>query len=181
MYDQKVNMFTKPRKKGSLNETVRNSLAFSRDVSKNNVLSFELERTKDAILKLKSELAEKNKEISLLKVKNAKQEKHMQRTIKSLEEIMKHVDKSTLVSLSVLQKNRSASSSDFNKKANLSQGNYLSQSNYYYDSGDEDNNNNNNQQLCLSDDDHNNNKDLPPLKDLIHLSEEQKRSMKNII
>ena len=139
MYDQKVNMFTKPRKKGSLNETVRNSLAFSRDVSNNNVLSFELERTKDAILKLKSELAEKNKEISLLKVKNAKQEKHMQRTIKSLEEIMKHVDKSTLVSLSVLQKNRSASSSDFNKKANLSQGNYLSQSNYYYDSGDEDN------------------------------------------
>ena len=117
--------------KGKRLSQERNS-AYSREIAKQNLITFELERTKDSLIKLKSELTEKNKEISLLKVKNIKSEKELQKTMRTLGEILKQCDRSTIQSFQII-----------NKKS---------------DSKTE----------------------LPPLKDMIHLNENQQNQMEKM-
>lgn len=61
--------------------------------AKSNAMEFELEQARETIMKLRNELTNKKKEISLLKVnKNRGEGEHM-KTIKILEEILKKCDK----------------------------------------------------------------------------------------
>ena len=106
MYEQRINSISKSRKKSALNTSLHSSNSYNLDLSKTSSLNLELERTKDTIIKLKSELIEKNKEIAMLKVKNVKQEREMQKTFKNLDDIMKNIDKETLVSISMLNKTK---------------------------------------------------------------------------
>ena len=174
MYEQRINSISKSRKKSALNTSLHSSNSYNLDLSKTSSLNLELERTKDTIIKLKSELIEKNKEIAMLKVKNVKQEREMQKTFKNLDDIMKNIDKETLVSISML--NKTKKTKERKNRRVLSQGNIHSKNNFLYESIDEDNSNHNNNSVMDE-----SNENLPPLKDMIHFTEEQKRSMKNII
>ena len=71
------------------------SSTYSLAVTKSNAMEFELEQAKDTIIKLRNELTNKNKEISLLKVDRNRGEGEHMKTIKILEEILKKCDKST--------------------------------------------------------------------------------------
>ena len=60
-----------------------------------NVLQFELDRTRDNIIKLRTELFNKTKEISLLKVQKNKKDNEHQHIVKVLDDILKQCDQST--------------------------------------------------------------------------------------
>ena len=105
---------------------------YSREIAKQNIMTFELERTKDSIIKLKTELTEKNKEIALLKVKNIKCEKELQKTMRTLGEILKQCDRSTVQSFQIINKKKDSKT------------------------------------------------ELPPLKDMIHLNEDQQNQIEKM-
>ena len=62
---------------------------------KANILQFELDRSRDTIMKLRTEIFNKTKEISLLKVQKNKKDNEHQHIVKVLEDILKQCDQST--------------------------------------------------------------------------------------
>ena len=59
------------------------------------ILQFELDRTRDIIMKLRTEIFNKTKEISLLKVQKNKKDNEHQHIVKVLDDILKQCDQST--------------------------------------------------------------------------------------
>ena len=84
---------------------------YNKTKEKINMLEFELERNRDIIIRLRSELAAKNKEISLLKVNKNKKSEEYQKTMRVIEEILKQCDQSTTAGFNVIE--NSLSSSDY--------------------------------------------------------------------
>lgn len=68
---------------------------FFQNQEKIAALQFELDRTRDTIMKLRTELLNKTKEISLLKVQKNKKDNEHQHIVKVLEDILKQSDQST--------------------------------------------------------------------------------------
>ena len=62
---------------------------------KANNLQFELDRNREIIMKLRTELLNKKNEINMLKVKKNKKDGQQQRILRTLEEILKQSDQST--------------------------------------------------------------------------------------
>ena len=78
--------------------------AYNKTIDKLSMLEFEVEHHRDTIIHLRAELANKNKEISLLKVNNNKKSEQYQKTIKVMKEILKQCDKSTTSGFNVIEK-----------------------------------------------------------------------------
>ena len=68
-----------------------------------NMLEFELERNRDTIIKLRSEIVLKDKEISLLKVNKNKKHEEYNKTMKIIEEILKQCDQSTTTGFTAIE------------------------------------------------------------------------------
>ena len=71
------------------------SAGFIQSNEKANILQFELDRSRDTILKLRTDLLNKNKEISMLKVQKNKKDDEHQRILRVIDEILKQSDQST--------------------------------------------------------------------------------------
>ena len=71
------------------------TLGFNQSNEQANNLEFELERRRETIMKLRSHLLSKQKEISILKVQKNKADDEHQRILRNLEEILKQSDQST--------------------------------------------------------------------------------------
>ena len=71
------------------------SSGFIQSNEKANILQFELDRNRDTIMKLRTELLNKNKEISMLKVQRNKKDDEHQRILRTIEEILKQCDQTT--------------------------------------------------------------------------------------
>ena len=69
--------------------------SFFQSNEKVNSLQFELDRTRETILKLRTEILNKEKEISLLKVQKNKKDNEHQHIVKVLDDILKQSDQST--------------------------------------------------------------------------------------
>ena len=95
-----------------------NQGTYNKTKEKINMLEFELERNRDIIIRLRAELASKNKEISLLKVNKNKKSEEYTKIMRVIEEILKQCDQSTTAGFNVIE--NSLSNSDFynNKKMN---------------------------------------------------------------
>ena len=89
---------------------------YNKAKEKISMLEFELERNRDIIISLRSELASKNKEISLLKVNKNKKSEEYQKTMRVIEEILKQCDQSTTAGFNVIE--NSISNRDFNSYLN---------------------------------------------------------------
>ena len=91
---------------------------YNKTKEKINMLEFELERNRDIIIRLRAEIAAKNKEISLLKVNKNKKSEEYVKIMRVIEEILKQCDQSTSAGFNVIE--NSLSNSDFynNKKIN---------------------------------------------------------------
>ena len=85
---------------------------YNKTKEKISMLEFELERNRDIIIKLRAELASKNKEISLLKVNKNKKTEEYQKTMRVIEEILKQCDQSTTAGFNVIE--NSISNADYN-------------------------------------------------------------------
>ena len=85
---------------------------YNKTKEKISMLEFELERNRDIIIRLRSELASKNKEISLLKVNKNKKSEEYQRIMRVIEEILKQCDQSTNAGFNAIE--NSLSNSDYN-------------------------------------------------------------------
>ena len=68
---------------------------FFQNNEKANILQFELDRSRDTIMKLRTEILNKTKEISLLKVQKNKKDNEHQHIVKVLDDILKQSDQST--------------------------------------------------------------------------------------
>ena len=89
---------------------------YNKTKEKISMLEFELERNRDIIIRLRSELAAKNKEISLLKVNKNKKTEEYQKIMRVIEEILKQCDQSTTAGFNVIE--NSISNRDFNSYLN---------------------------------------------------------------
>ena len=89
---------------------------YSKTKEKINMLEFELERNRDIIIRLRAELASKNKEISLLKVNKNKKSEEYTKIMRVIEEILKQCDQSTSAGFNVIE--NSLSNSDYNINTN---------------------------------------------------------------
>ena len=68
------------------------SRVYSKNYEKANALEFELDRSKDIIMKLKNDIINKNKELNLLKInRNIIEEEHF-KTVNTLKEFLKRSD-----------------------------------------------------------------------------------------
>ena len=124
---------------------------FTPSNEKASFLQFELERNRDTIMKLRTELLNKNKEISMLKVqKNKKDDEHL-RILRTLEEILKQCDQSTGAGFKALES-------------------FLRSKNTNNNSSKDETKNNNKEEERLDE-----------IKEMIHLNEEQKNTLKDII
>jgi hypothetical protein len=91
---------------------------YSKTKEKISMLEFELERSRDIIISLRTELASKNKEISLLKVNKNKKSEEYQKIMRVIEEILKQCDQSTNAGFNAIENNilnSDNSPSNFNK------------------------------------------------------------------
>ena len=68
---------------------------FFQNNEKANILQFELDRSRDTIMKLRTEILNKTKEISLLKVQKNKKDNEHQHIVKVVDDILKQCDQST--------------------------------------------------------------------------------------
>ena len=68
---------------------------FYQNQEKTTTLQFELDRTRDTIMKLRTDLFNKTKEITLLKVQKNKKDNEHQHIVKVLDDILKQSDQST--------------------------------------------------------------------------------------
>ena len=64
---------------------------YNKTKEKMSMLEFELERNRDIIIKLRAELASKNKEISLLKVNKNRKSEEYEKSMRVIEEILNNV------------------------------------------------------------------------------------------
>ena len=71
------------------------SSGFIQSNEKANILQFELDRSRETLMKLRTDLLNKNKEISMLKVQKNKKDDEHQRILRILEDILKQSDQST--------------------------------------------------------------------------------------
>ena len=78
---------------------------YNKTKEKISMLEFELERNRDIIIRLRSELAAKNKEISLLKVNKNKKTEEYQKIMRVIEEILKQCDQSTTAEFNIIENN----------------------------------------------------------------------------
>ena len=69
--------------------------AFNKMTQKNEQMSFELEKYKDEIMKLKQKLNNQNNEIKLLKVTNNKKDDDFNKMLKIFQDVLNKTDKST--------------------------------------------------------------------------------------
>ena len=96
---------------------------FNKNNEKIDMLQFDLETTKDTIIKLKSELLSKNKEINSLKVnKDDKSLEHLY-TLKVIATVLKLLDGDPSKEASSDQKNENENSSNINNNSNASNNN----------------------------------------------------------
>ena len=77
---------------------------FKKSNEKMSTLEFELERNKDIIIKLRADLASKNKEISLLKVHKNRTQAEYQKSMRVIEEILKQCDQMTIAGFNTIEK-----------------------------------------------------------------------------
>ena len=89
---------------------------YNKTKEKISMLEFELERNRDIIIRLRSELDAKNKEISLLKVNKNKKTEEYQKIMRVIEEILKQCDQSTTAGFNAIE--NSISNRDFNSYLN---------------------------------------------------------------
>ena len=148
--------------------------AYNKTIDKISMLEFELEHHRDTIIHLRAELANKNKEISLLKVNNNKKNDQYNKAMKVMEEILKQCDKSTSSGFSVIEK--SVLNMDLNNETNINKNKNINNIN----------NNNNSNTINFK----NNNSvkknikikpDLPQIGNLLHFSPKHKKTMKNMV
>ena len=127
------------------------SSGFIHSNEKANMLQFELDRNRDTIMKLRTELLNKNKEISILKVKKNKKDDEHQRILRVLEDILKQCDQSTETGFKAVE------SIIRSKKQNQ------------VINGKEEKNNNKEEER------------MEEIREMIHLNEEQKNTLRDII
>ena len=101
--------------------------AYNKTIDKISMLEFELEHHRDTIIHLRAELANKNKEISLLKVNNNKKNDQYNKAMKVMEEILKQCDKSTSSGFSVIEK--SVLNMDLNNETNINKNKNINNNN----------------------------------------------------
>ena len=87
---------------------------FNKAKEKVNMLEFELERTRDIVIRLRGELASKNKEISLLKVNKNKKSEEYQKMMRVIEEILKQCDQSTTAGFNAIENSISMTETNTN-------------------------------------------------------------------
>ena len=132
---------------------------YNKAKEKISMLEFELERNRDIIISLRSELASKNKEISLLKVNKNKKSEEYQKTMRVIEEILKQCDQSTNAGFNAIE----------NSLANLE---HSPNNNYFKGKKNNFNTINNN---------FNNNNHLPQIGDMLHFTTQHKKIMKEMV
>ena len=91
---------------------------YNKTKEKISMLEFELERNRDIIIRLRAELASKNKEISLLKVNKNKKNEEYQKTMRVIEEILKQCDQSTTAGFNAIENSISMTDINNNNKNN---------------------------------------------------------------
>jgi DNA repair exonuclease SbcCD ATPase subunit len=97
---------------------------YNKTKEKVSMLEFELERNRDIIIKLRAELASKNKEISLLKVNKNRKSEEYEKSMRVIEEILKQCDQSTTAGFNAIENNllnSDVNPSKKNKNTNLPQ------------------------------------------------------------
>ena len=127
------------------------SSGFIQSNEKANVLQFELDRSRDTIMKLRTDLLNKNKEISMIKVQKNKKDDEHQRILRVLEEILKQSDQSTGTGFKAIESLLRSKK----QKHNVNE-------------GDEKNNNKEEERM-------------EEIREMIHLNEEQKNTLRDII
>ena len=141
--------------------------AFNKKKDRLSTLEFELERKREIIIQLRSEIASKDKEISLLKVSKNKKSEEYKKSMKVIEEILKQCDLSTTSGFKTIE-------------------NSVMNSNYYLDSK----NNNINNNINID----NKNKSftcknkvkesltpLPQIGNMLHFTTQHKKTMKDMV
>ena len=78
---------------------------YSKNYEKALALEFELDRSRDIIMKLKNDLSKKNKEIHLLKINKITIEEEHYKTLKTLREFLKKSDNLTKQTYKTIEKN----------------------------------------------------------------------------
>ena len=78
---------------------------YSKNYEKALALEFELDRSRDMIMKLKNDLSNKNKEIHLLKINKITIEEEHSKTLKTLREFLKNSDKLTKEAYKTIERN----------------------------------------------------------------------------
>ena len=91
---------------------------YSKTKEKIGMLEFELDRNRDIIIRLRAELASKNKEITLLKVNRNKKNEEYQKTMRVIEEILKQCDQSTTAGFNAIENSISMTDINNNNKNN---------------------------------------------------------------
>ena len=90
---------------------------YNKTKEKINMLEFELERNRDIIIRLRTEISSKNKEISLLKVNRNKKNEEYQKIMRVIEEILKQCDQSTTAGFNAIE-NSISNNDNYNNKNN---------------------------------------------------------------
>lgn len=140
---------------------------YNKTNEKMNMMQFELDRNRDLIMKLRTDLAGKNKEIALLKVfKNKKDEEH-QRTIRVIEEVLKHCDQSTTTGFQVIE--NSVSNNPENSK------------DVYNENEEEYKDVNENSKKNEEKPEDNNDEKEKKVGEMLHFNQKQKNAMKNVV
>ena len=133
---------------------------YSKTKDRLSMLEFELERNREIIIQLRTELAAKNKEISLLKVNNNKKNEEYHKAMRVIEEILKQCDQSTAAGYTAIE--NSVLNSDLNNNVN--------------DNITEKNNSisckNKNKKYVTN---------LPQIGSMLHFSTKHKKAMKEIV
>ena len=89
----------------AFNTPSRYCRVYSKNYEKALALEFELDRSRDIIMKLKNDLSKKNKEIHLLKINKITIEEEHYKTVKTLREFLKRSDNLTKATFKTIEKN----------------------------------------------------------------------------
>ena len=89
----------------AFNTQSRYCRVYSKNYEKALALEFELDRSRDIIMKLKNDLSKKNKEIHLLKINKINIEQEHYKTLKTLREFLKKSDNLTKETYKTIEKN----------------------------------------------------------------------------
>ena len=89
----------------AFNTPSRYCRVYSKNYEKAKALEFELDRSRDMIMKLKNDLSNKNKEIHLLKINKITIEEEHYKTLKTLREFLKKSDNLTKDTYKTIERN----------------------------------------------------------------------------